>query len=102
MKISIYEILSQPDRWENTSNYRLDGKIEYREKKEYGNRHAVFDSIYSEWGEVHIDEFNATNFPIGTVRHVSKYVEEKTGIPEWLISIATGALAIYVGYKALK
>lgn len=102
MKISLNEILSQPDRWINTSYLRSDGKIEYREKKEYGNRHVVFDSIYSKWGEVHTDKFNATDFPIGTVRHASNYVEEKTGIPELITSIAAAVLVFYVGYKTLK
>jgi len=106
MKISLDEILSNHDRWENTSYFRPDGKIEYRERKEYGNGHAVFDNENSLWGELHTDKFNALNFPIGTIRHIGQYVEEKTGIPEKVtssgIGVAVAVLAIIVCYKTFK
>lgn len=37
------------ERWIYTSYLRSDGKEEFREKKEFGNRHAVFEKG-SEWG----------------------------------------------------
>ncbi len=105
MKISLNEILLHPERWGNTSYLRSDGKIEYRERKEYGNRHAVFNNENSLWGETHIDKFNATNFPVGTIRHAGKYIEEKTGVPEKAVSLGIGlliVLALCVSYKSLK
>jgi len=101
MKISLNEVISQPERWVDTSYLRQDSKTEYREKKEYGNRHAIFKKA-STIGIIHTDKYNATNFPVETVRHFSKYIEEKTGMPEIVTSIAIGVLVVYVGYRALK
>lgn len=103
--ISIDEVRSHPERWMDTSYFRSDGKIEYREKKEYGNRHAVFDSN-ALLGSTHIDQYNATDFPKGTTQHASKYVEEKTGIPQDLVTgaivVAVAGLSLYAGYKTAK
>ena len=90
-----------PERWTETSIVRGDGKREFRERPKYGSRHVVF-LINSEWGEAHVDEFNALDFPNGTVNHLSKYTEEKTGIPE---VIAKGAIilgGLFVGAKLLQ
>ena len=90
-----------PSRWIETSIVRTDGKREFRERPKFGNRHAVF-LLGSEWGEVHEDKFNALDFPNGTVDHLSKYTEEKTGIPE---IIAKGAIIVgglVVGAKLLQ
>lgn|SRR5690242_19394659 len=89
------------NRWINTSYLRTDNKEEFRERKEFGNRHAVFMKG-SEWGEVHYDEYNATDFPTGTVNHAAKYTEEKTGIPQGLATAGIVLGAGYVGYKILK
>jgi len=78
------------DRWIDTSFIRTDGKEEFREKPEYGNQHAVFESD-TEWGEVHVDEYNAADFPFGTIDHLSKYTEERTGVPE---TIARGVIVL--------
>lgn len=99
MIIHRYEMTSE--RWINTSYLRSDNKEEFREKKEFGNRHAVFDRG-SEWGEVHHDEHNATDFPIGTINHAAKYTEEKTGIPQGLAAVGITAAGLYAGYKLLK
>lgn len=53
-------------------------------------------------GEIHWDEHNATDFPVGTVNHVAKYTEEKTGIPQGLVAIEITAAELYAGYKLLK
>lgn len=90
-----------PERWINTSYLRTDGREEFREKSKFGNRHAVFE-IGSEWGEVHRDEHNATDFPVGTVNHAAKYAEEKTGIPQGLVALGIVLGAGYAAYKILK
>ena len=74
------------ERWTDTSIVRLDGKLESREKPQYGNRHAVFNKG-SEWCEVHIDEHNVLEFPIGTVDHLAKYMEEKTSLPREIAKV---------------
>lgn len=99
--ISLDEVRSHPKQWVNTSYVRSDDKIEYREKKEYGDRHAVFDKG-AFWGNIHYDQDNATDVPVGTVKHFSKYVEEKTGIPKGLVALATVGLSLYAGYKVVK
>ena len=99
------EVENHPQRWVNTSGVRSDGKEEYREIKEFGNRHAIFENGAS-YGTVHHDKYNATNFPVGTVQHVSKYTEEKTGIPAGLVTIGIAATTVadtaFLGYKAIK
>ena len=99
--ISIYEIRSHPEQWQDTSYLRFDGKTEYREKKKYGNRHAIFE-IGAVLGFIHVDKHNATDFPIGTIRHFSNYVEENTGIPQDLVTIAILGTSAYAGYKTAK
>ena len=90
-----------PERWMNTSGVRSDSKEEYRERKEFGNRHAIFEKG-SLFGEVHHDKYNATDFPVGTVQHVSNYTEEKTGIPAGLVTLGIVAVSAFLGYKAIK
>jgi len=99
--ISIDEVRSHPEQWVDTSYLCSDDKIEYREKKEFGDRHAVFDNGAS-WGDIHYDKYNATDVPVGTVKHFSNYVEEKTGIPQGLVTLATIAVGLYAGYKTVK
>jgi hypothetical protein len=99
--ISIDEVRSNPEQWTNTSYLHSDGKIEYREKKEFGNRHVIFDNG-AYWGNVHYDKYNATDFPKGTTQHLSNYVEEKTGIPQMLVTIAIIGFSLYAGYKVVK
>lgn len=104
-KITLYDIIADRARWQNTSMLRHDDKVEYREKKEYGNRHAVFEKG-SCIGYVHVDKFNATDLPVGTIRHIGKFVEEKTGIPESITSLVIGILGIagiaYACHKGYK
>jgi len=90
-----------PERWSNTSFARNDGRREFREKPAYGNRHAVFNRN-SSLGEVHVDDHNAIDFPTGTVNHISKYTEEKTGIPGQIAKIGIVLGGLFVGYKLLK
>lgn len=90
-----------PSRWQNTSIFRLDGKEEYRELPQHGNRHAVF-SPGEEWGQVHTDKHNATDFPRGTLDHLALYTNEKTGIPEGIAKVALAAAGLYASYKILK
>ena len=103
--ISIDEIKSYPKQWVDTSLLRNDGKIEYREQKEFGNRHVVFENG-AFYGNVHVDKYNATDIPFGTINHATNYVEEKTGIPKDVVTIvgaiAGTALGLYAGHKALK
>lgn len=101
MHISLNQIKSHLERWVDTSYLRFDDKTEYREKKEYGNRHAVFE-YGAILGKVHYDKFNATDVPVGTVRHFSNYVEEKSGIPQGLVNAAIILLVLYATYKTTK
>ena len=104
MNTTIADIMAERQRWYDTSFLRTDGKVEYREKAEFGNRHAVFENG-SYVGNMHVDRFNATDVPVGTVRHAGKYVEEKTGIPEPLATLGivlAGIGIAYVGYRAIR
>jgi hypothetical protein len=65
------------NQWINTSGFPPDGKEHYRELKQYGNRHAIFE-LGAEWGSVHLDQYNATDFPSGTLNHLAKFANEKT------------------------
>ena len=88
------------EQWYDTSIVRTDGREEFREKPGFRDLHAIFVKG-SEWGEVHVDEHNALDFPNGTINHLSKYTEEKTGIPE---TIAKGVIilgGLFVGAKLL-
>ena len=101
MQISIYQIGAERERWQDTSFARPDGRIEYREKKEFGNRHAVFErGAY--FGTVHHDQFNATDVPFGTIRHISNYVDEQTGIKHTLPIVGGLALGLYLLYRSSK
>jgi len=95
------DIEGHPERWMNTSGVRSDNKEEYRERKEFGNRHVIFENG-SLFGEVHYDKYNATDFPVGTVKHFSNYTEEKTGIPARLVTLGIIAVTAFLGYKAIK
>jgi len=90
-----------PERWIETSIVRGDGKREFRERPKYGNRHVIFP-INSKWGEVHIDEYNALDFPTGTVSHLAKYSEEKTGIPETIGRTVLVLGGLFVAAKLLQ
>ena len=90
-----------PERWMNTSDVRSDSKEEYRERKQFGNRHVIFEKGVL-FGEVHHDKYNATDFPVGTVQHVSNYTEEKTGIPAGLVTLGIVVVSAFLGYKAIK
>lgn len=98
---SIHRSQIDSSRWQNTSIFRLDGKEEYRELSHYGNRHAVF-SPGAEWGEVHEDKHNATDFPSGTLDHLALYTNEQTGVPQGIAKVALAAAGLYAGYKILK
>jgi len=82
-------------RWSETSIVRFDDKREFREKPEFGNAHVVFNHG-SEWGNEHVDEYNALDFPNGTIDHLAKYTEEKTSIPQTVakIGIIVGGIMI--------
>ena len=90
-----------PEQWAETTIVRLDGKREFRERPKYGNRHVVFLND-SEWGEVHVDEHNALDFPTGTVNHLSKYTEEKTSIPQNIAKFGIVIGVILVGAEILQ
>ena len=97
--IHISEI--HPQNWIDTSLVRSDGKLEFREKPQFGSRHAIFYKG-SDWGEVHNDEYNALDFPNGTLDHLAKYTEEKTSLPKEAIKIGIIFGSLYAGYKILK
>lgn len=88
------------ERWTDTSRLRTDGKEEFREKAKYGNRHAVFVKG-ALLGEVHYDQYNVTDIPVGTINHASTYVEEKTGIPKGLVALGIVLVGAFVTIKAL-
>ena len=90
-----------PKQWIETSPIRGDGKREFRERPKFGNRHVIFP-INSEWGEVHIDEYNALDFPTGTVNHLAKYSEEQTGIPETIGRTVLVLGGLILGAKLLQ
>ena len=87
------------DRWIRYVNG--DNKEVFREKKEFGNRHAIFD-LGAETGIVHVDLYNALDFPIGTVNHIAKWTNEKFGINENVARVCLYALGIYGAYKLGK
>lgn len=89
------------ERWTDTSYLRTDGKEEFREKKQFGNRHAVFDKG-SQWGEVHYDKYNAIDVPSGTVNHFAKYTEEKIGIPQELVVLLIIVVGLAVVVQILR
>lgn len=89
------------EQWSDTSIIRTDGREEFREKPGFQDRHAIFVKG-DEWGEVHIDKHNALNFPNGTINHLSKYTEEKTGVPELIVKGAIVLGGLFVGIKALQ
>lgn len=89
------------NQWIDTSIVRSDGKIEYRQRPTFGNHHAVFDKN-SEWGTEHTDEFNALDFPNGTLNHLSRYTEEKTGIPHDIAKVGIILGSILIGAKLLQ
>jgi len=89
------------DRWTETSFLRSDGKREFREKPEFGNSHVVFFPN-SEWGEEHIDQYNALDFPSGTVDHLAKYTEEKTGVPQTIAGAIIVLGGLILGAKLLQ
>ncbi len=95
------EVNGHPERWMNMSGARSDNKEEYRERKEFGNRHVIFENG-SLYGISHHDKYNATDFPVGTVQHVSNYAEEKTGIPAGLVTLGIIVGSAYLGYEAIK
>jgi len=86
-------------RW--LGDFRFDGKEGFREIEPYGNRHAVFD-YGADWGYVHNDQYNATSFPTGTVYHLAKWGNEKTGISEGLLRITGWGALLYGAYKLGK
>ncbi len=90
-----------PGRWINTSFARVDGNQEFRERPQYGNRHAIFSPV-AEWGEVEVDEHNAVDFPNGTLNHLAKYTEEKTALPQNVAKIGIVFGAGYALYKLIQ
>lgn len=86
-------------RW--LGDLRLDGREGFREVESYGNRHVVFDHG-AEWGYVHDDQYNATSFPAGTVNHLAKWGNEKTGIGEGLLRLVEWGALLYGAYKVGK
>jgi len=92
-QIHISQITSESERWIRT----WDG---YREIEKFGNRHATF--IDSEWLDVHWDQYNATSFPTGTVNHLAKWGNEKTGINEDVLRVAGWGALVTVGIKLLQ
>ena len=99
--VTIDEVRSYPEQWVDTSYLRTDGKTDYRERKEFGNRHVVFENG-AYYGTVHVDKYNATDVPFGTINHAAYYVEEKTGIPKDAILVASIVLGLVTTYKTLK
>ncbi len=97
--ISRSEILQEIDHWICYEN--IEGKEVFRELEKYGNRHLVFDKG-AEYGYIHYDQHNATSFPIGTINHLAKWANEKTGVNEGLGKLVLWGLGIYAGYKAIK
>lgn len=90
-----------PQRWLNTTGFPPDGREHFRELRAYGNRHAIF-APGSEWGIVHSDEHNATDFPFGTFNHLTHYVSERTGIPVGLVKLGMLGASLYFGSRFLK
>ncbi|MGI0016260.1 MAG: hypothetical protein ACREBU_22800 [Nitrososphaera sp.] len=89
------------NRWINTSGLPPDGKEHYRELRQYGNRHAILEPG-AECGTVHFDQYNATDFPSGTLNHLAKFANEKTGIPEGAAKLGLTLLALYGIYRLMR
>ncbi|MCZ6582026.1 MAG: hypothetical protein O6761_02500, partial [Thaumarchaeota archaeon] len=66
-----------------------------------GNRHAIFrkDLVY---GWVHIDKYNALDFPDGTIKHLAKWGNEKTGVDEGLLRLVGWGALIGLALKAIS
>ena len=66
------------------------------------NCDAVFEPN-AEWGNLHYDEHNALDFPMGTYRHVRGWLSEKTGVSErtidGLAAIVVIGIVAYFGRK---
>jgi len=97
--ISRSEILQEIGHWIYYEN--IEGKEVFRELEKYGNRHAVFDKG-AEYGYIHHDQHNATSFPTGTINHLAKWANEKTGVNKGLAKLVLWGLGSFVGYKAIK
>ena len=97
--ISRAEILNEIDHWFYYEN--LEGKEVFREIEKYGNRHTVFEKNEN-FGIVHHDQYNATTFPTGTINHLAKWSNEKTGIDEGLARLALWGIGLYAAYKVGK
>jgi len=87
--------------WIDTSLFAADGREHFREKKQFGNRHAVFDKG-SDRGTVHYDQYNATDFPTGTVNHLANFMSQRTGANEDLGRIAIWLAGGYLAYRAIR
>jgi hypothetical protein len=99
MRISRGEIT--PDRWMNTTGFPPDGREHFRELSQYGNRHAVLERG-ADWGIIHHDQYNPTDFPVGTLNHLAKYANEKTGVPEMMARVGIAALTVYAAYRLFR
>lgn len=97
--ISRSEIMNEIDHWFRYEN--LEGKEVFRELEKFGNRHTVFEKNV-DYGLVHLDQYNATSFPTGTVNHVAKWTNENTGIDEGLARLALWGIGLYAAYKTGK
>lgn len=88
-------------QWIDASALAFDGKEHFRERKEYGSRHAIFERGAS-IGTVHIDESNATDVPTGTFNHLANFTHEKIGIPETAAKVALGGLVLFALFTVTK
>ena len=98
MWMSWSEIEREPERW---VTLRYFDRVEARERPAYGDRHVVFPGD-SDLGEMHDDDYNALDFPTGTVNHLAQWGNEKTGINEDLLRLGGWAALLYLGYQILK
>lgn len=97
--ISRDEISREIDHWIYYEN--LEGKKVFRELEDYGNRHVVFEKG-SQFGTVHNDQYNATTFPVGTVNHIARWANEKSGVDEVIARLAIWGLGLFAAYKIAK
>lgn len=87
--------------WVNTSKFSLSSMDEFREKMQFGFRHAEFQKS-SDIGTVHYDMYDATDIPFGTVAHLSQYFSENTGISDsfWIAVLFIMLFAVF--YEAAR
>jgi hypothetical protein len=87
--------MSRQKGWTESTYYRWDGKREFRQEKQFGNWHVVFDKGAS-YGIGDEDKYNALGSPMDKFNHLSLFVSEQLGTSENVgrAAVAAGGLLL--------